>query len=65
PRGPGPARGGGGPRGARGHPPPPPPGRAPPPGPPPHRRSVDEGAFETGLEALLDGLALRFPERPA
>lgn len=25
-----------------------------------HRRTVDEGAFETGLEALLDGLALRF-----
>ncbi|MFJ9695245.1 TetR/AcrR family transcriptional regulator [Kitasatospora sp. NPDC101183] len=25
-----------------------------------HRGSVDEGAFETGLEALLDGLALRF-----
>ncbi|MEY9948107.1 TetR/AcrR family transcriptional regulator [Kitasatospora sp. GAS1066B] len=25
-----------------------------------HRRAVDEGAFETGLEALLDGLALRF-----
>ncbi|MEV6206713.1 TetR/AcrR family transcriptional regulator [Kitasatospora sp. NPDC051914] len=26
-----------------------------------HRRSIDEGAFETGLEALLDGLALRHP----
>ncbi|MFI9272673.1 TetR/AcrR family transcriptional regulator [Kitasatospora sp. NPDC052896] len=25
-----------------------------------HRRAVDEGAFETGLEALLDGLELRF-----
>ncbi|GAA2840760.1 TetR/AcrR family transcriptional regulator [Kitasatospora paracochleata] len=25
-----------------------------------HRRSIDEGAFETGLEALLDGLELRF-----
>ncbi|MEU4114313.1 TetR/AcrR family transcriptional regulator [Kitasatospora sp. NPDC028055] len=25
-----------------------------------HRGSVDEGAFETGLEALLDGLVLRF-----
>ncbi|MER7579274.1 TetR/AcrR family transcriptional regulator [Kitasatospora sp. NPDC097691] len=25
-----------------------------------HRGTVDEGAFETGLEALLDGLALRF-----
>ncbi|MER7670276.1 TetR/AcrR family transcriptional regulator C-terminal domain-containing protein [Kitasatospora sp. NPDC096128] len=25
-----------------------------------HRGAVDEGAFETGLEALLDGLALRF-----
>lgn len=32
-----------------------------------HRGTVDEGAFETGLEALLDGLALRyarFAERP-
>ncbi|GAA2238915.1 MULTISPECIES: TetR/AcrR family transcriptional regulator [Kitasatospora] len=26
-----------------------------------HRRAIDDGAFETGLEALLDGLALRFP----
>ncbi|MFD7593393.1 TetR/AcrR family transcriptional regulator [Kitasatospora sp. NPDC059812] len=25
-----------------------------------HRGTVDEGAFETGLEALLDGLVLRF-----
>ncbi|MGK4584333.1 TetR/AcrR family transcriptional regulator [Kitasatospora sp. HPMI-4] len=25
------------------------------------RRAIDDGAFETGLEALLDGLALRFP----
>ncbi|MET8542230.1 TetR/AcrR family transcriptional regulator C-terminal domain-containing protein [Kitasatospora sp. NPDC004799] len=25
-----------------------------------HRGAVDEGAFETGLEALLDGLALRY-----
>lgn len=25
-----------------------------------HRAAVDEGAFETGLEALLDGLALRY-----
>ncbi|MCD0481370.1 TetR/AcrR family transcriptional regulator [Streptacidiphilus sp. ASG 303] len=25
------------------------------------RREIDEGAFETGLEALLDGLALRHP----
>jgi AcrR family transcriptional regulator len=25
-----------------------------------HQRSVDEGAFETGLAALLDGLALQF-----
>ncbi|RKT11794.1 TetR family transcriptional regulator [Streptomyces sp. 1114.5] len=25
-----------------------------------HRGAVDEGAFETGLEALLDGLVLRF-----
>ncbi|MFJ5921810.1 TetR/AcrR family transcriptional regulator [Kitasatospora sp. NPDC092948] len=25
-----------------------------------HRRAVDEGAFETGLEALLDGLELRY-----
>ncbi|MFF7991175.1 TetR/AcrR family transcriptional regulator [Kitasatospora xanthocidica] len=30
-----------------------------------HRGSVDEGAFETGLEALLDGLALRFARLPA
>ncbi|GAA2821058.1 TetR/AcrR family transcriptional regulator C-terminal domain-containing protein [Kitasatospora sp. CM 4170] len=29
-----------------------------------HRGAIDEGAFETGLEALLDGLALRF-ERTA
>ncbi|MBV6697912.1 TetR/AcrR family transcriptional regulator [Kitasatospora aureofaciens] len=32
-----------------------------------HRGTVDEGAFDTGLEALLDGLALRFErlaERP-
>ncbi|MGW7586021.1 TetR/AcrR family transcriptional regulator [Kitasatospora sp. NPDC054768] len=32
-----------------------------------HRGTVDEGAFETGLEALLDGLALRYArlaERP-
>ncbi|MFJ2862129.1 TetR/AcrR family transcriptional regulator [Kitasatospora sp. NPDC087314] len=32
-----------------------------------HRGTVDEGAFETGLEALLDGLVLRFErlaERP-
>ena len=27
-----------------------------------HRRAIDEGAFETGLEALLDGLALRHPQ---
>ncbi|MFF7637645.1 TetR/AcrR family transcriptional regulator [Kitasatospora sp. NPDC008050] len=27
-----------------------------------HRRAVDEGAFETGLAALLDGLALRFDQ---
>ncbi|MCU7821738.1 TetR/AcrR family transcriptional regulator [Kitasatospora sp. DSM 101779] len=26
-----------------------------------HRRTIDEGAFETGLDALLDGLALRHP----
>ncbi|MFI5529893.1 TetR/AcrR family transcriptional regulator [Kitasatospora sp. NPDC051853] len=25
-----------------------------------HRRRIDEGAFETGLEALLDGLELRY-----
>ncbi|MFG3051646.1 TetR/AcrR family transcriptional regulator C-terminal domain-containing protein [Kitasatospora sp. NPDC048239] len=25
-----------------------------------HRGAIDEGAFETGLEALLDGLALRY-----
>ncbi|WP_099904900.1 TetR/AcrR family transcriptional regulator [Streptomyces sp. TLI_171] len=25
-----------------------------------HRRTIDEGAFETGLDALLDGLDLRF-----
>ncbi|MDH6575147.1 TetR/AcrR family transcriptional regulator [Kitasatospora sp. MAP5-34] len=29
-----------------------------------HRRSIDEGAFEMGLEALLDGLTLRY-RRPA
>ncbi|GAA5016644.1 TetR/AcrR family transcriptional regulator [Kitasatospora paranensis] len=29
-----------------------------------HRRAVDEGAFETGLEALLDGLALRYARLP-
>lgn len=27
-----------------------------------HRRQVDEGAFETGLRALVDGLALQHPE---
>ncbi|MFD1831600.1 MULTISPECIES: TetR/AcrR family transcriptional regulator [Streptomyces] len=26
-----------------------------------HQQRVDEGAFETGLRALVDGLALRFP----
>jgi AcrR family transcriptional regulator len=26
-----------------------------------HQQEIDEGAFETGLEALLDGLALRHP----
>ncbi|MDC7339773.1 TetR/AcrR family transcriptional regulator C-terminal domain-containing protein [Streptomyces lydicus] len=26
-----------------------------------HQRQVDEGAFETGLQALVDGLALRHP----
>ncbi|MGF1428419.1 TetR/AcrR family transcriptional regulator [Kitasatospora sp. LaBMicrA B282] len=32
-----------------------------------HRDAVDEGAFETGLQALLDGLELRFArlQRPA
>ncbi|WP_035868497.1 TetR/AcrR family transcriptional regulator [Kitasatospora cheerisanensis] len=31
-----------------------------------HRRTVDEGAFDTGLEALLDGLELRYQRlRPA
>ncbi|MFJ5229840.1 TetR/AcrR family transcriptional regulator [Kitasatospora sp. NPDC088391] len=31
-----------------------------------HRRTIDEGAFETGLEALLDGLDLRHRRlRPA
>ncbi|WBP85829.1 TetR/AcrR family transcriptional regulator [Kitasatospora cathayae] len=30
-----------------------------------HRGTVDEGAFETGLEALLDGLVLRFERLPA
>lgn len=29
-----------------------------------HQRQVDEGAFETGLRALVDGLALQFPARP-
>ncbi|MFD8752731.1 TetR/AcrR family transcriptional regulator [Kitasatospora sp. NPDC059577] len=29
-----------------------------------HRGTVDEGAFETGLEALLDGLALRYSRLP-
>ncbi|MEV7771269.1 TetR/AcrR family transcriptional regulator [Kitasatospora sp. NPDC086791] len=29
-----------------------------------HRGTVDEGAFETGLEALLDGLCLRFARLP-
>jgi AcrR family transcriptional regulator len=28
-----------------------------------HRREVDEGAFETGLAAMLDGLTARFPGR--
>ncbi|WP_354643318.1 TetR/AcrR family transcriptional regulator [Kitasatospora camelliae] len=27
-----------------------------------HRRTIDESAFETGLHALLDGLALRYPD---
>jgi AcrR family transcriptional regulator len=27
-----------------------------------HQREIDEGAFETGLQALLDGLALRYPD---
>ncbi len=27
-----------------------------------HQREVDEGAFETGLRALIDGLALRFEQ---
>ncbi|MEU8097672.1 MULTISPECIES: TetR/AcrR family transcriptional regulator [Streptomyces] len=27
-----------------------------------HRRQVDEGAFETGLRALLDGLALQYEQ---
>jgi AcrR family transcriptional regulator len=26
-----------------------------------HRRQVDDGAFETGLRALVDGLALQYP----
>ncbi|MFE6050364.1 TetR/AcrR family transcriptional regulator [Kitasatospora sp. NPDC056446] len=30
-----------------------------------HRGTVDEGAFETGLEAMLDGLALRYARLPA
>ncbi|WP_030242482.1 TetR/AcrR family transcriptional regulator [Streptomyces sp. NRRL S-350] len=29
-----------------------------------HRGAVDEGAFETGLEALLEGLALRYARLP-
>ncbi|MER8096653.1 TetR/AcrR family transcriptional regulator [Streptomyces goshikiensis] len=29
-----------------------------------HRREVDEGAFETGLAALLDGLALQYAALP-
>ncbi|UGY90559.1 TetR/AcrR family transcriptional regulator [Streptomyces gobiensis] len=29
-----------------------------------HQQDVDEGAFETGLHALLDGLALRHPATP-
>jgi AcrR family transcriptional regulator len=29
-----------------------------------HRRSVDEGAFETGLDALIAGLELRFAALP-
>ncbi|UNO42923.1 TetR/AcrR family transcriptional regulator C-terminal domain-containing protein [Streptomyces sp. MST-110588] len=28
-----------------------------------HQQQVDEGAFETGLRALVDGLALRHPDR--
>ncbi|MCG3041532.1 TetR/AcrR family transcriptional regulator [Streptomyces fenghuangensis] len=28
-----------------------------------HQQRVDEGAFETGLRALVDGLALQFPGR--
>ena len=28
-----------------------------------HQQRVDEGAFETGLRALVDGLALQFPHR--
>lgn len=27
-----------------------------------HRSQVDEGAFETGLRALLDGLALQYEQ---
>jgi AcrR family transcriptional regulator len=30
-----------------------------------HQQQVDEGAFETGLLALVDGLAARFPEGAA
>ncbi|MFG1807239.1 TetR/AcrR family transcriptional regulator [Streptomyces sp. NPDC049040] len=30
-----------------------------------HRERVDEGAFETGLQALLDGLALQYPDGSA
>ncbi|MFC8716382.1 TetR/AcrR family transcriptional regulator [Kitasatospora sp. NPDC057198] len=30
-----------------------------------HRRTIDEGAFETGLDALLDGLELRYRRLPA
>lgn len=29
---------------------------------PEHQRAVDEGAFETGLRALVDGLGARFPD---
>jgi len=29
-----------------------------------HRKQIDEGAFETGLEALLDGLDLRYARLP-
>ncbi|MEW2522098.1 TetR/AcrR family transcriptional regulator [Actinacidiphila alni] len=27
-----------------------------------HQRQIDDGAFETGLRALIDGLAVQFPE---